>query len=93
MAINRNSGDETPIQVSWSGEADFSDVTGIVMNVYDDAQKTTLIETLTGEIRGFSPYTYFPIINANWAATRFYQFVISRGAEDKPTTIDSWTQV
>lgn len=91
--IKRSTGDETAVKISWSGEVDLTSVTAVSMRVYGDSDKTALVETLTGEIRGFDPATYFPIINANWTGTRYWQVVLTRTAEDQPLpTLHTWVQ-
>ena len=93
MIINRSIGDTSPVKVLWTGEVDFTDVTAITLTVYSDQDKQTQVETLTGEMRGFDPATYFPIIDANWTGVRWWTITITRGVEVKPLpTVYKWEQ-
>ena len=84
LLIKRASGDTTPIRIRWTGEVDLSDVSAIEMRIFDSNSKTTLIETLQGERRGFDPYTYFPVNATSWTGTRYLQIVLTIGGETKP---------
>lgn len=93
ITISRASGDETPVKVLWKGDVDFRDVTAITLNVYNNAKKETLLEALTGEMQGFDPATYFPVLTPGWTGTRYWQLVITRGAEDQPLPeLHTWVQ-
>ena len=93
MQLKRSTGDESPLRVTWSGDVRLDDVTGVSLEVYDDNSKTTLLETLTGEIRGFDPACWFPVLTPSWTGARFFQIGLHRGAEDKPlSTLHTWSQ-
>lgn len=90
--ITRAAGDEFPLRVLW-GEQRLDDVTAVALRVYDDANRTTLMATLAGEIRGFDPATWFPIVgDFSWTGTRHYEIVLTRGAEDEVLPLAEWTQ-
>ena len=96
LLINRAAGDETAIKIKWSGDVDFSAVSAIAMKVYDTKSKDTLLDTLAGEIRGFDPFTYFPVNDTSWTGTRYFQFELTIGTapddETKPLPeIGMWT--
>ena len=88
LLINRAAGDTTAIKIKWSGDVDFSAVTAIAMKIYDTKSKDTLLETLVGEVRGFDPFTYFPVSDTSWVETRYFQFELTIGTapddETKP---------
>jgi hypothetical protein len=91
--ITRATGDETPVKILWSGTVDLTSVTSVTIRVFATATGGTPLETLTGEKKGFDPGTFFPVIDANWTGTRYWQIVISRGAEDQPLPeLHKWTQ-
>lgn len=97
MPIKRLFGDESPIRMTWDlkGHTDMSAVTGIELRVYDTKaiEGSTLIETLNGEIRGFDPATYFPVINGDWDGTRYVRVVLFKGTEEMPLPmVDTWVQ-
>ena len=81
LLIQRAAGDETAIKIKWNGEVDFSAVTAIAMEVWQEKSRQTLIETLVGEVRGFDPYTYFPVNDTSWVETRYFRFVLTIGTE------------
>ncbi len=93
MLINRAYGDESPIRILWKNNPKLDDVTGVLMRVYDDGNRTTLIETLTGERRGFDPGAFFPVINPDWVGTRHYEIGLLRGTEEEVLRgLSHWTQ-
>ena len=91
--ITRSSGDQTAIKIRWPGDPDLTLVTAMRIDVYQDKAKATLIETLAGEKRGFDPATYFPIIDADWVATRYWQITLVRDTIEQPLPdVYNWVQ-
>lgn len=93
MLINRSKDDTYAVPLKWGDDNDLTDVTAVQMNVYNDSNKTTLIETLDGERRGFDPRTYFPIIDADWTGKRYFQIVLTKDGANKPLPdLGEWRQ-
>ena len=86
VLIERALNDTSAIKFKWTSDVDFTDVTAMSLAVYSDSDRTTLVETLVGEIRGFDPAVYFPVNNTSTSFSYFCQLVITRGAESKPLT-------
>ncbi len=84
LLIKRAMGDTTPVKIRWTGDVDLSSVTAIEMRLYDSSSKTTLLDRLIGEVRGFDPFTYFPVPTSDWTGTRYLQIVLMIGDETKP---------
>jgi len=95
IKISRASGDETAIRlvINSNNARDLANVTAASIAIYSDPQGETLVETLTGERRGFDPAAYFPIIDADWTGTRYWRVVLTKGTEDQPLPVfNEWKQ-
>ena len=93
--IDRGEGDNTTLRITLTtdGCANLDVATGVNLEVFSDLNRDNLIETLTGEIRGFDPAVYFPIIDAHWSGQRFFRLTIVSGSDVKPLKqMGVWTQ-
>lgn len=92
LTIQRGRGDESPVRLTFDGFPRLDDVTAARLEVLE-SDGTTPVETLTGEMRGFDPGIWFPVINGDWAGTRKFRVVLVRGAEDGVLNgLHSWVQ-
>ena len=83
LLIKTTIGDTGDIRVKFDTTRRLDDVTALDMLVYDDENKTTLLGTLTGSVKGFDAAIAFamPASFTDAAFTRYFTFRFTRTSD------------